>query len=323
MTEVVRVLSLQDREEWEAEHARDGLPSQSWCFANALAASGWSPRLAVVEGRGGRLLLPHVQRDWHGRVDIATLPGLSGASFTGDSGVWSVWREYAEAQGWIAGYVQLATSITPDAALLPETVLHDNVFVLDPRGWSAARSASLIIRRKIGAATRQGARVVLDRGALAEEFPALYLGLMRRFGRSAEPAATVRAWAECPSTLLVGAELDGRIELVHAIHTSAAVAELHLVGSTERGRALSALVFGAAIEQLGRRGVARFDLGGAGDEGGGLYQFKSWLGGAAVPLNALHQVYDPAGYAALCAESGVEAGTSWFPAYRARRTALP
>ena len=80
MIDDLQIVSLDERDRWEAAHRIDGLPSQSWRYASALNASGIEPKLAVVTARGARMLLPFFEREWLGTTDIATIRGLSGAS---------------------------------------------------------------------------------------------------------------------------------------------------------------------------------------------------------------------------------------------------
>src|SRR5689334_20721814 len=109
MTDTVTILSLADRDLWEAEHLVDGLPSQSWDYAWGLGASGIDPKLAIVRSKGARMLLPFFERSWQGTTDIATVPGLSGASISPSSiAPLSLWNEYAMSRKWVAGYLQIA-----------------------------------------------------------------------------------------------------------------------------------------------------------------------------------------------------------------------
>src|SRR5437763_3608939 len=104
MTDEIRILSLAERELWEAELRDGGLPSQSWGYAWGLSASGVEPQLAVVRAEGARMLLPFLKRYWVGTIDIATLPGSSGAHIVPASAAPIVlWRNFAKARGWIAG----------------------------------------------------------------------------------------------------------------------------------------------------------------------------------------------------------------------------
>lgn len=81
----VSILTLAEREQWTREHASADLPSQSWSYASALAASGIEPKLAVVRSAQSWMLLPFFERERRGLVDVCTLYGLSGASACGDA----------------------------------------------------------------------------------------------------------------------------------------------------------------------------------------------------------------------------------------------
>src|SRR5712692_6838493 len=120
MTEDITILCLDDRDRWIAEHQNGGLPSQSWHYAWGLSATGVAPKLAVVRAGGARMLLPFIERSRRGTTDIATILGLSGASMTPTSSApLGLWQEYAAAQGWVAGYIQLALSVDLPAAQRP------------------------------------------------------------------------------------------------------------------------------------------------------------------------------------------------------------
>src|SRR5207247_966950 len=110
MQDDICIVSLEDRDRWIAEHRDGGLPSQSWSYARALAASQITPELAIVRSGGARMLLPFFRRDWQGTTDIATIPGASGASISRQyAAPLALWREFAVARGWVAGYIRLAS----------------------------------------------------------------------------------------------------------------------------------------------------------------------------------------------------------------------
>ncbi len=184
MAERITILTLEDRERWEAEHRQGGLPSQSWRYAWALSASGFVPKLAVVENGGARMVLPFFERSWLGAIDIATVPGLSGASLSPISEApLRLWRDYAISQNWVAGYIQLAAS-TDLRGLPPNSklVAHNAVFILDLRDWDPTKTASRTIRQKVAVALRQGAAIVDDAELLIESLEQLYPPTMRRLG---------------------------------------------------------------------------------------------------------------------------------------------
>jgi hypothetical protein len=318
MGDEITVLSLGDRRRWEEVEAHGVTPSQCWRYSAALVHSGVQPRLAIVEAGGSRLLLPFVERCWNGQTDIATIPGLSGASIVpGSAEPLARWHAFAATQGWVAGYIQLAADSYPNVPAEVGAVERTQMFFLDVRRWNLRRTASLIIRRKVAAALRDGAAVSDDRGALVAALQPLYLETLSRFGGVSRIApATIDEWSNDYRNLLLGAMLNGTVEAVHLVHVHGDAAELHLVGTTERGRAFSALLHTAVIGRLQAMGVTRLNLGGA-QAGSGLSQFKRWLGGMSRPLQSISQIYDSARYQALCREAGVASDEPWFPAYRA------
>ncbi len=318
MSGAVAILSLADRQQWEQAEALGAMPSQCWRYAAALALSGYEPRLAIVDAGGSRLLLPYVERPWNGHTDISTMPGLSGASIRPASSAPLVhWQEFAALEGWITGYIQLAAESYPNVPVDANPVHHTHMFLLDLSVWDAHRTPSLIIRRKVASALRAGAIICDDRPALSACLRRLYPETLSRYGRKPLLSdATLDEWSRDPQNLLIGVSLSGVVEGVHLIHVHGGGAELHLVGMNQSGRGLSALLYAAAIERLQAMGVTRYNLGGGGDPGDGLFRFKSWLGATPVPLQSIRHIYDSRQYESLCADSGVSADSTWFPAYR-------
>ena len=318
MSDAVTVLSLDDRQEWEAAQEK-GLPSQTWAYAAALSESGLRPMLAIVTCEGSRLLLPFVERSWRGSKDVATLPGLSGASIHPASAApLALWRAYATDRGWVAGYLQLSpfTDAFPNLPPQTELVERTTILTVNPSRWDLTRTPSLIIRRKVGAARRANASPVLGGPFVAESLLRLHpLTARRQGGDLTFSDGTLMRWALDPSNLIIGLLIEGEIQAVHLIHVWKDEAELHLVGDTEIGREMSAWLHVLAIEQLKMRGVQRYNLGGAARDSG-LFRFKTWLGGIPHPMFALQQVYDVPTYEAFCAGTGASGSGPWFPAYR-------
>jgi hypothetical protein len=118
----IQIISLEERERWQHQYLKGGLPCHSWTYAWGLSASGVEPKLAVVCAGGARMLLPFFERRWLGMTDVTTIVGLSGASITPSSACapLSLWHEFAAEQSWIAGYIQLAISVEPDPASVLE-----------------------------------------------------------------------------------------------------------------------------------------------------------------------------------------------------------
>lgn len=321
MMEGISIVSLDQQERWEAALSTDGLPSHSWGYARALRDSGIEPELAVVRSGGSRMLLPFFAREWAGTTDIATVPGLSGASIDPASPApLATWRRHAEEQGWIAGYIQLA----PGCELVrddrkEELGAHNEVYLLDLRQEDPLSNASEIVRRKIRRAERSGATLVEDLGLLAGAVVELHPQTMRRVGASSVydfSSATLESWTAYSGSLALGARLEEKIEAVTLFVVRGPRAEFLLNGSTDSGRELAAWLFAEAIPRLRERGVEWLNLGGGIRPGDGVAQFKQRFRPEARPLRRVRQIYDESRYAELCARAGVGLDSDWFPAYR-------
>lgn len=317
----VTVLGLDDREQWIDAHRDGGLPCQSWHYAWALAASGLRSKLAVVRAGGARMLLPFFEREWQGTTDIATVLGLSGTSISPPSPAPPrLWREFAAAQGWVAGYIQLAVGTELAARAVDGEIVEGNaVFLLDLRADTLA-SASINIRLKVQLAKERGALVYQDADRLAEALRRLYPATMRRVGAARQyelSTETLERLARDPDTMLVGGGFGTDVDTVHVFRIAGEHAEYHMVGTTERGRDLAALMICEGAARLQQSGVRLLNLGGGVKPGDGLHSFKRRFNGAPKPLRSLRQVYDRARYDELCRRAGVDpTGGAWFPAYR-------
>ena len=323
MKDEVHIIPLADRERWEAEHRVDGLPSQAWSYAWALSASGVQPQLAVVHAGGARMVMPFFERDWLGTTDVATTLGLSGASIAPNSTApLSLWQEFATAQGWVDGYIQLATSVDLAPGSVPgELVARNAVFLLDLEPERIIKSASRTIRTKIYHAAKNGYALIDQKPVLAEALARLYPEAMRRLG--AQPhyffsEESLHRWVHNPASLVLGASLDDAIQAVCVFNIANGCAEAHIMGSTERGRSLLPWLIWQGATQLRQRGATILNLGGGGHPGDGLYRFKERFGGNPKSLRAVRQIYDKARYRDLCRQAGVSMlQAARFPAYRA------
>lgn len=324
MATEVSIVSIDDRERWNAEHSDGGLPSQSWSYAWALSAGGIDPKLAVVRAKDARMLLPFYRRVWGHSIDIATPIGLSGASITPPSAApLAVWREFAAAQGWVAGYIQLAPFVDlEDAGGAGDLVTGNAVFLLDldsKNDFLAA--ASQIVRRKLVRATKLGAVLVDDPVALAKTLRRLYPLTASRVGAPPSyrfSAETLDRWALDAESLMLGARIGDDIEAVCLFRVAAPHAEYLLMGSTENGRRLSTWLIAQGGLRLREAGVRWLNLGGGVRPGDGVYRFKERFRGVLKPLRAVRQIYDPATYDELCRRAIPRPGAmAYFPAYRA------
>jgi hypothetical protein len=321
MADYIRVLSLENRDLWEKEHQDGGLPSQSWDYAWANAASGTDPRLAVVQAGGARMLLPFFERQWMETTDIATVLGLSGASISSNSTAPLLhWRHFATKKGWVAGYIQLSAGTTLSESPSPGELVKGNaVFVFDLRTWSLKQS-STTIRRKVKYATKSGVALVDDRAVLADSLKELYPIAMQRVGARPQynlSSATLDRLTYTPSSLALGVDVGGAVEMVALFLIAGDRADGQFVGTSERGREYAAWLYAKGIELLRDQGVRLVNLGGGVIPGDGIYQFKEKFGARPTRLYAVRQIYDRVKYEELCKRAGAPANERWFPAYRA------
>jgi hypothetical protein len=323
MAHDLRIVGLDERDRWEAEHRIDGLPSQSWAYAWALRGSGIEPKLAVVSALGARMLLPFFEREWLETTDVATIQALSGASIKPTSSApLALWREYAASQGWVTGYIQLALS-TDLGELLPndQPVAANAVFLLDLNTSDPLRSVSEIVRRKIRKAADLGAEIVDDRSELAECIRRLYPATMERVGARPQydvQASSLDRWVRDPTSIVLGARLGDSVEAVSVFCAAGPHAEYNINASSPIGRQLAAWLIWNAVERLRGCGVETLNLGGGFRPGDGVYRFKERFHGQLRPLVALHQIYNRELYDELCRGASVDSigPSDWFPPYR-------
>lgn len=321
MNEEILVIPLCDREKWSSLHQEGGRPSQSWHYCWALNASGVDPMLAVVRSGGACMMMPFFVREWRESADVCTVHGLSGASMdVFSSRPLKLWNEFAEAQGWVAGYIQFEAGTVLPADTIGEVGTSNQVFLLDLRNEDPLAGASCITRRKIRKASKIEALLVEDRHLLTGALIDLYPATMGRVGASAHygfSAETLRRWASDPDTLLLGALVERSIQAIILLLVAGRCAEYHIGASTERGRDLTTWLLKNGIERLRGRGVATLNLGGGIRPADGLYRFKAKFGAVPKPLQAIHQIYDPNRYNELCRMPRVKDPVRYFPAYRA------
>src|SRR5437762_7278964 len=248
----VEIITLEDRDRWIAEHRMAGLPSQSWNYAWALSASGFVPFLAIVRTASGRMLLPFHERRWHDSTDVTTLIGHSGALiFPASPAPLSLWSEYAQTRGWVAGYIQLSTSVDLSGRPISgELVAVNDWFVLDLRAERIFDSFSEIIRRKVKRCANESVGLVDDPSLLSKSLTTLFPASMARLGARGHyqfSAETLVRWAQAPEALIVGARADDSIEAVSVFLVAGDQAEYHINGCTERGRNYAAWLIWNAI----------------------------------------------------------------------------
>jgi hypothetical protein len=326
MADQVSILSLADRDRWEAEHLDGGLPAQSWRYAHALSASGIDPQLAVIRTADARMLVPFFEREWSGHTDVSTVVGLSGASILPSSpSPLSAWRDYATARGWVASYMQLAVDVDLDRPPPGDEIVTSNeVFLLDLTDGDVFSDASRTLRVKVRKATAAGTRLSESDGVLAEELNRLYPSAMTRLGARSLyrfSAETLSRWANDPSSIILGAEVEGSIEAVTVFLVAGHTAEHHVHGSTAAGRDLMAWLIANAVPRLRELGVRTLNLGGGIRRGDGVHRFKARFHGVPRPVRGVRQIFDRQVYERLSHAAGVQREEArWFPAYRTHET---
>jgi len=318
----VQIISLSDPDRWRAELAIDGRPSQAWDYLSAISRPGAEPRLAIVQAEGARMVLPFIERDWQGSVDIATPLGLSGASMQpASTAPVALWREYAISRGWVAGYIQLADDLDIGAlGDLDQVVAGNEIFLLDLRGADAMAPASEIVRRKLRRAVKHGVALARDPVMLADALVRLYPDTMARLGASSvyrHDEAGLRQLANLEGAVVVGAIVDGAVESVSVFLRAGRRAEYLCNACSPQGRDLAAWLISEAAKILQADGAIELNLGGGVATGDGLHQFKARFNARPRRLRSLRQVYDKARYLELCAARGTGSDGGWFPAYRA------
>jgi hypothetical protein len=315
----IRVITLNEREQWEAAAAESGVPSHSWSFCSALSHSGPSPKLARLSSLGNLLIIPFLERNWAETVDISTITSVSGATMCSpDPALLDLWSEHARSEGWVAGYLQFAPET--DLSQIPNSRAGNVVFLMDLRDSDFVGEVSQIIRRKLRRAVALGVQLVDDRRRLAEAIVPLYRATMMRTRARIHyryVEETLRSWVHDPRNLVIGAELSEGIAACALFLVNGSRAEYHLGASSESGRGLQAWLLNQGMRRLRELGVTILNFGGGISPGDGLFQFKAKFGGQAQPIQAVRQIYRSDVYKRLSREAHVSPNEPWFPAYRA------
>jgi Acetyltransferase (GNAT) domain len=323
MHDDVAVIPIDDRVRWLAETEGNGLPSQAWSYSWGLSASGIIPKLAIVHCQGARMVLPFFERHWDGTKDISTIVGPSGAWFDRSSvAPLLLWQEFAATQAWVAGYIQLSSSVELTGLSDKELVVGNTDFILDLENGDIFGSVSETLRRKIRNAQQMGAVLVDDRLVLARRLQQLYPATMRRLNAEAPfqlSAETINRWVEHDQSMILGARIDGSIEAVMLFYISGSQAEANITATTERARHLSTWLIWQASSRMRAIGVKALNLGGCVRPGDGVYDWKSRFHCTQKSRQSVRQIYDPTTYAELCVRARVPMSGGRFPAYRSSR----
>lgn len=322
MTERASVLTLENRELWEGETAGTAYPSLAWSYAWGLSASGIAPRLGVAVAGGARLLVPFVEIRGDGFTDIATYQCMSGASLSAPSPrPLQLWHEFARAQGWVTGYLQMSPYSdfhieVPSARVVPR----NEAFLVDTQADAFLDRVSRTIRSKIQGAERDGAQAVVGGDDAIEALKRLYPASMTRMqARSSYHFSqeTLERWARDDTSLVIAARIGPDIQAACLIHCRGELAESPVYASAEAHRHLQAWLIWQALPLLAQRGVRAFNIGGADPNRPGLYAFKERFHAEKRATAAVCQIYDPQRFASLCERAGRPADNAFFPPYRA------
>ena len=320
-----RLISLRQPEAWAA--ALEGIPhgfAHRWeCCEAMQRTSGLPTFLYVLEDAGGRAACPFAERRFAGTTDICTPFGFSGFAQRGElPGLFEHWRAFARARGHVCGYFALHPLFSP---AYPEDVLssRNSLFLLDLRqgAEAALQAASRSRRRTIQAWRASGQSFVEDPGPLREFLLRNHAPFLRGVGANAASIleeASLDRFCRAPGVELVGLAGPGGITAVHAFAATPHAADSLFFLGSEAARPHMPALFWEAIERCARRGIPWFNLGGgANSETDPVARSKILYGAQPQPIRRACEIYDPAGFDALCRAHG--AAGSYFPPYRAGR----
>jgi hypothetical protein len=320
-----RLIRLSGRVEWEAALAE--IPhvfGHTWGSCQALSLDGGGePVLYHAEGEGERVACPLIERPIEGRLDVATPYGFSGLTGTGPwPGFAEEWGRFAAERGYVAGYLAVNALFGDDTYADPEAVTEANeTFVIDLRDGVEGARGRLSTNRRRQLRDWRPEDYEVDGEGLAEFFVAQYPPAMERKEAAARHRfgpATLAALCELPSTFLVGARVEGRIESVSLFgftpHAGDFIFNAALPGCAHH----SVPLIWSAVHLLTDRGVPWFNLGGGMSPGDSLADFKARFGATPLPMRAVKAVYDRAAYEDLCRRHGADPTDrdGFFPAYR-------
>jgi len=268
------------------------------------------------------MLVPFLERTWHGTTDIATIMGMSGGSIHPPAAAPLLsWRGYARSRGWVAGYLHFSTAVEVAQCLeADEPTVANTVYHLDLHQSDVLTRASPTVREKIRSADRAGAQISEDPQELLHHLQTLYPVTMQRLGARPHyflPAATFERWVLNPGTLLLGARIGNEVEAVSLFRWAGQHAEYELNASTLRGRPLAAWLVAKGIEKLRALGVQTLNMGGGVRDGDGVAMFKQRFNGSPRKVISIGQIYNRDLYDRLCLEAGNPDPSRWFPPYRA------
>lgn len=326
----VRLIEKGDEAGWTAALA--GLPhSIAHTHRFAVGMSDNNVYLLVAEGPNGRAVCPLSERTYLGEPDVFTPYGFGGFTGTGDlTGLRDAWTDFAGSRGYVASYLMQNPILIPEQinAMWAETILSDRTLFAVDLTLPEEERLRLVSSRKrsglkkwLGAASRE-----TDQTALADAFANLYPSFAQRrhmAGYYQFSKARLSELASLPDTVLAGVRgTDGTISCVALMSRTQDCGDYLFMAASESGEADGAGVLWLGMQALAERGVRQCNLGGGIRENDGVAEMKRRLGGQALAIPVIQEIFDPARYQALCDAAGcTDTESGFFPAYHGRATA--
>jgi hypothetical protein len=320
----VRLVSLANPEAWERALSRIPHGPAHTHWYNAALSLSVEDELALVEYVGDRCaaVCPLILRRHGESIDIASPYGFGGFAIDGDcKGLPGEFRRFACGQGWICGYLTIHPLSSHSFAPADGLEAGRTVYLLDLTAAESFLLASMhpTHRYEIRKAEQLLSAVVTAPHLIADALPGLYAETRARVGASETyrfSRSTLHAWLASPGCLALG--LGDPLQAVVICLYTRDVADYFLNASTLQGRKYTRILVWAAVQELKRRGIRCFNLGGGVREGDQLDDFKRRFGGRAVAMPVLKQVYCREQFEVLCLQTATagERPGGYFPPYR-------
>jgi hypothetical protein len=324
-----RAIPLEDAVGWRAVLSR--LPhgfGHSWEACRAAWLTQHRPTwLFVWEGPGdGMAAAPFVERPTPGGgIDITTPLGFAGFTAAGaTAGFLQAWADFARERGYISGYQALHPSFPHEGLYRPEDGQRDNsLYVFDLTVGEDALHAGLDRnrRRQLRAWRSSGHTIVEDREALTDFLVAQARPFLERRGASPSTVLdedSLLLLGRSGSTLLVGSAQRGRVVSAYLFGLTRSVADAVMHISLPEGREDTTAVVWTGIRRLVHQRIPALNLGGGVREGDRIALAKQRFGAVRVPLVRIKEVYDRHRFLSECRRVGVdpEDRSGYFPPYQ-------
>ncbi len=324
---VHRRIPLEARAEWE--QALVGIPhglAHTWGHCRSVHLSSNLPTyLYCFEGGGVRVVCPLSERLFEGQPDIVTPYGFGGYAGTTDCPEFpEAWAEFVAREKYVCGYIGLNPVLRNESYYVPGAAhTHNSVFTLDLRPPLEHLLAALHAnrRRQLREPLPAGTRIVWHPERLTAFFLASYPDFVRRAG--AAPiyhfsSETLACLCSLPNVILIGAEVDGRLEAVVMFGHTPHLGDYLFGVALPEGRRHSTRLLWSGVERLRSLGIPLLNLGGGARPNDGIAEFKRRFGARELPLIGLRQIYRAEAFEALCRTAGVESSVNgYFPPYHA------